>query len=1021
MNLQIQTDTTIKSFKLSDHLTNSARDSLLNIKKLHEKDNVGPFLNRRGSLPPISDLISIDITEDIETTDINEKVIRSAPPTPLSGLDDINLTFEKTEKENQNSEMLPPIIDENDENSILPSSSAITVAVRVRPMNEKERNFSKETLYVEKNSVVLVDPDQANQFRQRRRKVREFPYKNVFDTNVSTDIVFKTLVRPLIGDVLKGIAVTIFAYGATGSGKTHTLLGSGDYEGLAPKALRELYHSVKPSHHIQCRFLELYNEKVHDLLSDNPDHELSVRTDHVGEVIVNNATEIPAKSFGEALLTFQRGLRLRITKSTGANETSSRSHAIFEVSVASDEFVGKLCFVDLAGSERAQGTSNRGQRLQEGAAINRSLLTLGNCINALLKKETEQGNIHIPFRDSKLTRLLKSSLIGNVKSVMISCISPALTSFEETHNTLNYAIRASSIKKNISINFVPSTYQKSITDSKNISRYVNQINSLKKQVDCLVKEVANLKANQKQTSPYQQQQPINASQPSESGRKAMNSYVQSLIELLQNNNINVPQPPESFSKKPKSTHSPTKMPVPVSHFITASDESIIEKKLKSSQSTVIKTNDDVKFPKITKSSLISKSMIDLTPRNPSPKEKKEEYLNNSRDFNNNFDLNTKTEPIPRLLNSAQAKHYDLPSSNTQPKSNNQLQSALDRLEALVEMNQQVWSEKHGIERAIPNITNESKVSIDNASGSLNEIELDDSFITPRLNVSSLDDSLKLAEEQRNTHTLNNNDSPNVSNIARMKVSKNVDIKKPLKPIDTTPKHSTISRPINPSKSNQISKPIKPSKQARIKREGNVNLNINSTNVKRPSLKVNTDSDPDSTPDKLFNNHMKRQMSKESWNLLKKNQNDRAKKKNGPKQRRSDKFKRANPFSKHQLADDGKNDSESDFSEGNRLVRTDSEISNHLKVFKAKHLNSKDPIQSKNSKNTNQLNQKGIRKARGLKAVKAKISKNFGNVNNDERDVRKKHSKHSHFNEGDKVEPDLGIGIVGKAVDPNRLW
>ena len=234
-------------------------------------------------------------------------------------------------------------------------------------------------------------------------------------------------------------------------------------------------------------FLEVYNENIRDLLSD-VDEFLDLREDPIKGPMVASLTEIEAKNSDEIMQLLHRGNAKRTQAPTAANEVSSRSHAVFQVLVecrdkapgtVANIKVGKLSLVDLAGSERAANTKNSGVRLQEGANINRSLLALGNCINALGEKGNK-GNF-VPYRDSKLTRLLKDSLGGNCRTVMIANISAAESCFEETLNTLKYANRAKNIKTHVQRNVLNVNYH--------ISEYVQLIDNLRSEIQVLKNQI----------------------------------------------------------------------------------------------------------------------------------------------------------------------------------------------------------------------------------------------------------------------------------------------------------------------------------------------------------------------------------------------------------------------------------------------------------------------------------------------------------------------------------------------------
>lgn len=236
----------------------------------------------------------------------------------------------------------------------------------------------------------------------------------------------------MLEGVVNGFNATVFAYGATGAGKTFTyiflykkrMLGTEENPGLIVHTLEELFRKINQSSdekefNIKLWYLEIYNENLRDLLINEKgkDEQIDLREDPEKGITLSGVIETNVKSCKDILYQLRKGNKMRTTESTNANETSSRSHAILQVIVEhkdkttgteAEVRIGKLSLIDLAGSERASATLNKGIRLIEGANINRSLLTLGNCINAL-SDAAERGNTkaHIPYRDSKLTRLLK--------------------------------------------------------------------------------------------------------------------------------------------------------------------------------------------------------------------------------------------------------------------------------------------------------------------------------------------------------------------------------------------------------------------------------------------------------------------------------------------------------------------------------------------------------------------------------------------------------------------------------------
>lgn len=293
----------------------------------------------------------------------------------------------------------------------------------------------------------------------------------------------------LITSVIKGFNATVFAYGTTGSGKTYTMTGNETEPGIMYKIVEDMFNRImedqENTYDIRVSYVEIYNEVIRDLLVPNSKNTyLELRDDPIKGVQLAGVTEFQVKVPEEVMDLLVSGNKRRSTESTKANETSSRSHAICQIQLAvkdkvkniEEEFLcGKLSLVDLAGSERGTVTENRGIRLMEGAKINTSLLALANCINALGDKN-KKGSF-VPFRDSKLTRMLKDSLGGNCKTIMIATVSPASNQQEETINTLKYANRAKNIKMRVEAN------KKLVT--LHISAYKNIISDLREEIDVL--------------------------------------------------------------------------------------------------------------------------------------------------------------------------------------------------------------------------------------------------------------------------------------------------------------------------------------------------------------------------------------------------------------------------------------------------------------------------------------------------------------------------------------------------------
>uniref|UniRef100_M8CPI9 Kinesin-like protein n=1 Tax=Aegilops tauschii TaxID=37682 RepID=M8CPI9_AEGTA len=318
------------------------------------------------------------------------------------------------------------------------TGSRIMVFVRLRPMSRKEKEAGSKTCVkiVNKKDVYLTELASENDYlRLKRVRGRHFCFDASFPDSTAQAEVYSTSTADLVEGVLQGRNGTVFCYGATGAGKTYTMLGTMDNPGVMVLAIKDLFLKVRQrsydgNHSIQLSYLEVYNETVRDLLS--PGRPLLLREDKQ-----------------QVMKLLQQGNQNRTTEPTRVNETSSRSHAILQVVVEYRYMdgtsvvtrVGKLSLIDLAGSERAIATDQRSQRSLEGANINRSLLALSSCINALV-----EGKRHVPYRNSKLTQLLKDSLGGSCNTVMIANISPSNLSFGETQNTLHWADRAKEIK-----------------------------------------------------------------------------------------------------------------------------------------------------------------------------------------------------------------------------------------------------------------------------------------------------------------------------------------------------------------------------------------------------------------------------------------------------------------------------------------------------------------------------------------------------------------------------------------------
>ena len=382
------------------------------------------------------------------------------------------------------------------------------VYVRIRPLLSQEKraieeelkkgkSIPKQIVYADNNTVNLKDPNNPELYGQ---KVKTFPFDRVFNETDDNKTIFDSIIKKLVDNILQGYNSTALAYGVTGAGKTHTMFGDmmriqttnqsmNKEKGICMYAVDYLFSKINKEKEklftIKISYLEIYNEQVIDLLTSKPSSEgIMIVEDPMKGVLVPGLSEIVVNNSNQVFNYIVMGNSRRTKGATGQNQFSSRSHAILEINIEQcgkniekgDILVSKMLLVDLAGSER--GGKEKGIRREEGANINRSLLALGNCINILSDKT--KSNSFVPYRDSKLTRLLKDSLGGNIATIMIACVSPFPLTYEETHSTLKYASSANKIEKKITKNV------KEIASS--TAQYREMISSLRAEITHL-KEV----------------------------------------------------------------------------------------------------------------------------------------------------------------------------------------------------------------------------------------------------------------------------------------------------------------------------------------------------------------------------------------------------------------------------------------------------------------------------------------------------------------------------------------------------
>ncbi|KAI1890280.1 hypothetical protein AGOR_G00152120 [Albula goreensis] len=345
------------------------------------------------------------------------------------------------------------------------TSETVKVVVRCRPMNEKEKaaNFRRVvSVDVKLGQVVVRNPRGATQ-----ELPKVFTFDSVYDWDSKQLELYDESFRPLVDSVLMGFNGTIFAYGQTGTGKTYTMEGvrnDPEKQGVIPNSFEHIFTHISRSQNqqylVRASYLEIYQEEIRDLLFKDQSRRLELKERPDTGVYVKDLSSFVTKSVTEIEHVMSVGNQNRSVGATNMNEHSSRSHAIFVITVECSELgpdgqnhirVGKLNLVDLAGSERQSKTGAQGERLKEATKINLSLSALGNVISALV----DGRSAHVPYRDSKLTRLLQDSLGGNARTVMVANIGPASYNVEETLTTLRYSNRAKNIRNKPRINEDP--------------------------------------------------------------------------------------------------------------------------------------------------------------------------------------------------------------------------------------------------------------------------------------------------------------------------------------------------------------------------------------------------------------------------------------------------------------------------------------------------------------------------------------------------------------------------------------
>ena len=384
------------------------------------------------------------------------------------------------------------------------------VAVRARPLSKSELEDSNyNTISVpDKDKITITVPTEyvpddmsgiylaGDQIKITKVKEVSYIYDFVFNENTTQDEVYRCTTSNLIKQVVEGYSATILAYGATGSGKTYTMVGKGEKCGLMIRSIRDLFKIINSDkeriYSIKISYVEVYNEILKDLLSDSNKLPPELRMDPSKGVVLQGAENKIVLNEEEAFKLITMGNKRRTEKQTDRNKFSSRSHAVLQIYIEiqdqnsslnyknyntynNEASFGKFILVDLAGSEK---TSSNMKSNSETGSINKSLLALGKCINLIVT----QNKKFIPFRESKLTRILQEPLSGNGRIVMIATVSPSILNFDETMFTLQFANRAKSMKIHMKKNVLEE-------DKQLIKKYTDYIQNLKEQISEVEKDI----------------------------------------------------------------------------------------------------------------------------------------------------------------------------------------------------------------------------------------------------------------------------------------------------------------------------------------------------------------------------------------------------------------------------------------------------------------------------------------------------------------------------------------------------
>ncbi|XP_051752743.1 kinesin-like protein KIF1A isoform X19 [Ctenopharyngodon idella] len=364
------------------------------------------------------------------------------------------------------------------------SGASVKVAVRVRPFNSREMSKeSKCIIQMSGNTTTIINPKAPKENKSFNFDYSYWSHTSPEDINYASQLqVYRDIGEEMLLHAFEGYNVCIFAYGQTGAGKSYTMMGKQekDQEGIIPLLCEDLFTKINDkntdnnlSYSVEVSYMEIYCERVRDLLNPKNKGNLRVREHPLLGPYVEDLSKLAVTSYNDIQDLMDSGNKARTVAATNMNETSSRSHAVFNIIFTqkrhdsetenTSEKVSKISLVDLAGSERADSTGAKGTRLKEGANINKSLTTLGKVISALAEvdsgsnknKKKKKVESFIPYRDSVLTWLLRENLGGNSRTAMVAALSPADINYDETLSTLRYADRAKQIRCNAVINEDP--------------------------------------------------------------------------------------------------------------------------------------------------------------------------------------------------------------------------------------------------------------------------------------------------------------------------------------------------------------------------------------------------------------------------------------------------------------------------------------------------------------------------------------------------------------------------------------